>query len=91
MLNFIIRKKQDISFYYIPFVAILTMLLFSIVIFSYVELRWLVPIGVLSIIYYSDLQMQYLNKSKYKFVFLLNYLIFFLMIIYGTYNIISNN
>jgi hypothetical protein len=90
MSFFIIRKKQNISLYYIPLVTILTILLFSIVIFSYVELRWLVPIGVLSIIYYSDLQIKFLDKSKYIYVFLLNYLIFLLMIIYGTYNIILN-
>ncbi len=51
----LIKKRHFDEADFVPFSALTMILIFSIIIISYVELRWLAPVFILAIIYYNDL------------------------------------
>ena len=61
-------------------------MIFSFIIISYVELRWLIPVFVMAIVYYSE--MEELNKISKYFV-LANYLVLCLFSVYGIFKIFN--
>lgn len=82
-LYFLLRNKINVTFnkdFYVFLVVILYILLFSFIIISFVELRWLCVPFVLSIFYFVD-------KCKTSYLFYNNIFLFLLMI----YSIVKNN
>lgn len=76
-----IIKERKISLdLLIPFSLLMMVSIFSFIIISYPELRWLCPIFILTIIYFVDLQK---NKQFSDNIYLLNYLVLFSLTIYG--------
>ncbi len=79
------RRKITIN-HYLPFISIVLIFTFSIVIFSFVEMRWLTPILIMSLVYYSDLEF---NNKLHKLFLITNNLFFILIIFYGTYKVLN--
>ncbi|WP_138984263.1 hypothetical protein [Flavobacterium frigoris] len=70
----------------IPISLIMMMTIFSLIIISFVELRWLGPVFILSIVYYANLQKRELIPDRFM---ILNYGVLVIMSIYGSFNIIN--
>ena len=83
-INF--KKEMLLSTkFFIPF-SLLTMLsVFSLIIISYVELRWYISVFLLSIVFYNYQQTK--NNINSNFV-LLNYLVLCCFSLYGVYGIL---
>jgi hypothetical protein len=81
--NLFNKKLNEKSF--IPLSLFLMIIVFSLIIISYIELRWLIPVFIMSLIYFSDIEF---NKKLPKIIFSINYLVMFLMIFYGTYRVL---
>ena len=80
-----IYKNRKISLsMLLPISLVLMIGIFSLIIISYVELRWLAPFFVLSIVYFSDLQKNNLLKNH---VVIANYIILISMSFYGMYKL----
>jgi hypothetical protein len=82
-----ILKNRSISLnLFSPGAALIMLIIFSLIIISYVEMRWLSPIFILLIAYYSDLTRA--NKIHY---FLKNINLFFFCILagYGVFKILN--
>lgn len=77
--QFKIVRKLDLN-QFIPFSALIMMMVFSLIIISYVELRWLAPVFIMAIIYFSNLEIE--NKIANKFL-ILNNVTICLFSIYG--------
>lgn len=87
LLGFLFYKivKRDITEnLYLPFINFLTTAIFSLIIISYIEPRWLMITFILSMIYFSDLEY---NKSIHKNIVLLNHIVLILVVFYGTYKV----
>lgn len=70
----------------IPILTLLMLSVFSLIIISYVELRWLIPVFFMSIVYYDDL----VNEIKIPaYLVLVNYLIITLFSSYGIMTILN--
>jgi hypothetical protein len=70
----------------IPISLIMMITIFSLIIISFVELRWLGPVFILSIVYYANLQKIGLISNRF---IILNYGILVIMSIFGSLNIIN--
>lgn len=82
-----INKSRKIEFnYFVPFATLTMLMIFSFIIISYVELRWLIPVFVMTIVYYSEVEAQ--NKISKYFV-LANYLVLCLFSVYGIFKIFN--
>jgi len=79
------NRKIEIS-YFIPFSTLLMLMIFSFIIISYVELRWLSAVFVMSIVYYSGLEGQ---KSISKYFIFTNYIVLCLLSLYGIIRIFN--
>ena len=86
-----IRERKINKSTFVPLILIMMLSVFSFIIISFVELRWLAPVFIASILYYWNLQNE---KSINKNVVLINYGVLILMSLYGSFNlcnkIISN-
>lgn len=81
----IINKKIEYS-YFVPFATLTMIMIFSFIIISYVELRWLSPVFVMTIVYYSELE----QKAKIsKYFILTNYVLLCLLSVYGIFRILT--
>lgn len=69
---------------YLPFVIFVMCSVFSLIIISYIEARWLTAMFIMALIYYSDLEMY--KKIPPKIVVINNFLIC-AIVIYGFYKI----
>jgi len=69
----------------IPLALLITILVFSLVIISYIELRWFVPIFLATIVFYSYLEEA--DKINHK-ISKVNLAVVFLLISYGLFKII---
>tara|TARA_B110000503_G_C7075370_1_gene382667 strand:- start:326 stop:1207 length:882 start_codon:yes stop_codon:yes gene_type:complete len=89
LLYFIIKglsTRQNLLLYIVPFIVWAMLIIFSFIIISNVELRWLGPVFLLSIIFYVDL----INKMRInRFWININILSLILMSIYGTTKILD--
>ena len=80
-----VYKKQLDYLLYLPFILFLMIAILSFIIISYVETRWLVPVFIMAIFFYSNLEIKY---KLPKTMFLLNNLVFLFALLYGTYRVI---
>lgn len=74
-----IERKISLDLF-IPFSLLMMLSIFSLIIISYPELRWLCSIFILTIIYFVDLQK---DKTFSDNFYLLNYLVLLCLTIYG--------
>jgi hypothetical protein len=79
------NKKMKLN-YFVPFATLTMLMVFSFIIISYVELRWLMPVFIMTIVYYSQIENQ--NKIS-KYFILANYLILCLFSVYGIIRILN--
>jgi hypothetical protein len=79
----IYRSRRINGSMLIPFSLVIMIAVFSLIIISFVEIRWLAPVFVLSIVYYGNLQK---NKNITDIMLLLNYGILILMCFYSSFN-----
>lgn len=79
-----IKKKTPNRNMFIPISSWTMTLIFSLIIISYIELRWLAPVFLMAIIYYSDLEKE---KKIPKILSQINIVFICLLLIYGTYNL----
>ncbi len=77
------NRKIEIS-YFVPFSTLLMLMIFSFIIISYVELRWLSPVFLMTLVYYSELKEQ--NKIS-KYLILANTIVLCLFCVYGMFRI----
>jgi hypothetical protein len=77
------NRKIEIS-YFVPFSTLLMLMIFSFIIISYVELRWLSPVFIMTLVYYSELEEQ---KKISKYLILANTIVICLFSIYGMFRI----
>lgn len=80
------RKKIDYHLY-IPLILFITIALISLIIISYVEARWLVPVYIMALLYYSNniKKINLFNKT-----FLANIILTSLVMIFGIYRMYKN-
>lgn len=80
----VFKRKIDWNLY-IPFISLLMVSIFSLIIISYVETRWLIPIFIMAILYYTDFIQ---NKKAWRNISLLNNLLTILIVFFGIYKIV---
>jgi hypothetical protein len=71
---------------FVPFATLTMIMIFSFIIISYVELRWLLAVFVMTIVYYSEIEGQ--NKIS-KYFILANYIVLCLLSFYGIFRIFN--
>lgn len=77
------KKLKLCSF--VPFATLSMLMIFSFIIISYVELRWLSAVFVMTIVYYSEIENQ---KKISQYFVLANYLVLCLFSVYGVIRIL---
>lgn len=71
---------------FVPFATLTMVMIFSFIIISYVELRWLSPVFVMTIVYYAQIEQQ--NKIS-KYSILANYVALCFLSFYGIFRILN--
>jgi hypothetical protein len=86
LLTSLFRRKIDYDLY-IPFILFITIALISLIIISYVEARWLVPVYIMTLLFYSNniKKITLFNKT-----FLVNILLTSFVMIFGIYRMYKN-
>ncbi|MBY0486730.1 MAG: hypothetical protein K2P85_06030 [Flavobacteriaceae bacterium] len=80
------RRKIDYDLY-IPLILFVTIALISLIIISYVEARWLVPVYIMALLYYSN------NIKKitlFQKTFIANLLLTSFVMLFGIYRMYKN-
>ena len=72
--------------YFVPFATLLMIMVFSFIIISFVELRWLSPVFVMTIVYYSQLEQE---QKISKYFILVNYVVLCFLTLYGMFKIFN--
>lgn len=85
-INGMRRNKKIRINYFVPFVTLLMIMIFSFIIISFVELRWLCPVFVMTIIYYSQLEKE---EKVSRYLILANYVFLCLLALYGIFRIVN--
>ncbi len=80
-----IKEKSIELNNFIPFATLTMLLIFSFIIISYVELRWLSAVFVMTIVYYAQMEQQH-KISKY--LILANYLVLCILFFYGIFRVL---
>ncbi|MCG2611254.1 hypothetical protein LZZ90_07025 [Flavobacterium sp. SM15] len=80
------NKKATWENCFLPLVFFMVISIFSFIIISYVELRWLSPVFILAIAYYSDRDLGNEFIKKYSF---LNTLLLITICFYGSFKLIN--
>jgi len=86
MVQVLYKSRYNITKLLIPFASFLMICVFSLMIISFVELRWIAPFFILNIVYFSDLQYEKVFGTK---VVLANYSVLLLLSIYGICSLLS--
>jgi len=86
LFNQIVKRKITYNLY-LPVINFILISIFSFIIISYVETRWLIAPFIMSMLYFSDLEWNEKINIKY---FNLNYLATILISIYGIYKMFLN-
>lgn len=81
-------KRRSVAELYVPAVVLSVFGIFALIIISYVEMRWLVPISVLACVYFGQTENQCQNP-RFSKLFLANYVLLALIMCYGNYKIIT--
>jgi hypothetical protein len=79
------NRKFELK-YFVPFSVLFMLMIFSFIIISYVELRWLAPVFVLAIVYYAELEKQ---CKLPKYLIFANALVLCLFSMYGIFRIFN--
>ncbi len=80
------KQGKSIALYnFVPFATLTMLMIFSFIIISYVELRWLSAVFVMTIVYYSQMEQQH-KISNY--LILANYAVLFFLSFYGVFRIL---
>jgi hypothetical protein len=80
-----ISKNLDLSFYS-PISTLTMICIFALIIISYVEMRWLIPVFILSIYHFNQLEKR--NQIPIRLV-LLNTIMLVTISIYGSFSLLS--
>lgn len=86
LLLSLFRRKIDYDLY-IPLILFVTIALISLIIISYVEARWLVPVYIMALLYYSN------NIKKitlFQKTFIANLLLTSFVMLFGIYRMYKN-
>lgn len=87
-LSLYIFKNRRIKQYYIPIILAVMVAVFSLIIISYVETRWLVSVFIVAILYYAEFK----NENKvYNNLVTFNMLFTILIAFYGMYKMLFIN
>ncbi|MBA4277618.1 hypothetical protein [Flavobacterium sp.] len=78
-------KKLKLN-YFVPFATLSMLMIFSFIIISYVELRWLSAVFVMTIVYYSEIEDQ--NKISKHYI-LANAIVLCFLSLYGIFRILN--
>ncbi len=79
-VNQLYKTKRIESKHFVPITTLIMLLIFSLIIISYLELRWLIPVFIMTIVFYDDLEKE--NRLPIKLV-QLNYFVLAAFAIYG--------
>ena len=71
---------------FVPIAALTMLLIFSLIIISYIELRWLIPVFIMTIVFYDDLERK--NSLPIKLV-QFNHLVLVFFAIYGIIRLLN--
>ncbi|PKP09594.1 MAG: hypothetical protein CVU08_14220 [Bacteroidetes bacterium HGW-Bacteroidetes-3] len=85
-LNQVYKTRRIELKYFVPIATLAILMIFSFIIISYVELRWLIPVFIMTIVFYDDLEKE--NRISIKLVSL-NYLVLISFSIYGIIRILN--
>jgi len=86
MLFQVFKRNFTINDFFIPLSTLIMLVVFSLIIISYVELRWLQPVFIMLLIYFSDVE----KKNKFPlYLTNINVLFFSLLSIYGMIRIFN--
>lgn len=88
VLTFPFLGFKKTNFFYnnfLPIVIFTIISIFSFIIISYVEGRWLVPVYILALLYFCD---KIATQEKYKYVVLANNIVLILVMFFGIYRIL---
>jgi len=80
------KTRRVIIKHFVPMATLAMLLIFSLIIISYVELRWLTPVFIMTIVYYYDLEKD--KRLPVKLI-QLNYLVLVSFAIYGLVGLIN--
>lgn len=83
--DFLITKRLNFSMM-IPICTLVMICVFSLIIISFMELRWLAPVFVLTIVYFSDLQKQKIWNTN---IIKVNYVVLLFLSLYGIFSLWS--
>lgn len=72
--------------YFVPMATLTMLMIFSLIIISYVELRWLIPVFTMTIVYYDDLEKE--NSLPIRLV-QFNYIVLAAFAIYGIMGLLN--
>jgi hypothetical protein len=81
--DFLIRKRLNFSMI-IPICTLVMICVFSLIIISFMELRWLAPVFILTIVYFSDLQKEKIWHSN---IIKANYVVLTFLSLYGIFSL----
>ncbi len=84
ILFYFLFRKKTIEQLYVPLITFVMISIFSLIIISYVESRWLIPLYIMSFVYFSDLES---NNKLPKLIPPFNSITLLLVIIYGTFRV----
>ena len=86
-IKHLVNKKRTILQNFIPLSTIIMIMIFALIIISFVELRWLAPVFLASIIYYAHMER---IKEIPSVISKLNLYILFILSVYGIVGLLDN-
>lgn len=86
LMFYFIYTKKNIEQLYLPLANFIMISIFSLIIISFVETRWLIPLYIMSFVYFCDLE---INNKFHKLISSFNNFSLILIIMYGTFRVWS--
>ncbi|MDO9137011.1 MAG: hypothetical protein Q7U21_04255, partial [Lutibacter sp.] len=84
LANQVYKTKSIELKYFVPMATLTMLFIFSLIIISYVELRWLIPVFIMTIVFYDDLER---SDKINKYVVFSNIAVLCLLSTYGIFRI----
>lgn len=72
---------------YAALILFVSFLVFSLIVISYIEMRWLVSVIFVAIVSFSSIQTKLFVKDHFNLFFKINYLLIFVLCFYGTFKL----
>lgn len=79
-------KKVLIKNFFIPVITLMMIMIFSLIIISYIELRWLSPVFIMCVVYYNFLEKR---KKISNLISSINLIVLCFVMIYGLYGFLD--